>query len=97
MHLREKSCEKYQVVRYVTGMCIDMDEILCEFRSRKSFTIEFFWNLLVMLSGCPCNQEIYFLKIRVAQNLVAQRIPGKCWINITEITMASSGSRPCIQ
>ena len=30
-------------------------------------------------------------------NLDAQRIPGKCWINITEISVASSGSHPCIQ
>ena len=55
------------------------------------------WNLLVMVLGCPCSQEIIFLKIWVAQNLVTQRIPGKCWINITEITVASSGSHPCIQ
>ena len=41
------------------------------------------WNLLVMVLGCPCNQEINFSKIRVTQNSVAQRIPGKCWINIT--------------
>ena len=41
------------------------------------------WNLLVMVSGCLCNQEINFSKIWVAQNSVAQRIPGKCWINIT--------------
>ena len=29
------------------------------------------------------DQEINFSKIWVAQNLVTQRIPGKCWINIT--------------
>ena len=45
----------------------------------------------------PCNQEIKFLKIRVARNSVAQRIPAKCWINTTKITVASSGSCPCIQ
>ena len=43
-----------------------------------------------MVLGCVCNQEIIFLKIRVAQNLVTQRIPRKCWINITEIAVASS-------
>ena len=47
--------------------------------------------------GMPMYQEIIFLEIRVARNSVAQRIPRKCWINITEITVASSGSHPCIQ
>ena len=64
---------------------------------RENFYCWISWNLLEMVSGCLCNQEINFSKIQVAQNLVTQRIPGKCWINITEIAVASSGSRPCIQ
>ena len=59
------------------------DEILHEFLLRKIFTIEFPWNLLVTVLGYLCNQEINFPKIRVAQNSVAQKIPMKCWINIT--------------
>ena len=64
---------------------------------REKFYQGISWNLLVMVLGCPCNQEINFSKIRVAQNSVTQRIPRKCWIDITKITVASSGSRPCFR
>ena len=55
---------------------------------------EISWNLLVKVLGCLRNQEI---KFSVTQNSVTQTIPRKCWINITKITVASSGSHPCIQ
>ena len=44
--------------------------------------------------GMPVKSGIKIFEIWVARNSVAQRIPGKCWINNT---MASSGSRPCIR
>ena len=47
--------------------------------------------------GMPMYSGNTFFKIQVARNSVAQKIPGKCWINITKIAMASSGSCPCIQ
>ena len=58
------------------------------------------WNLLEFIGdsiGMPLYQGNKFLKIWVTETLVTQRIPGKCWINITEITMASSRSHPSIQ
>ena len=73
-----------------------IDMLSMNFRCEK-FYHEISWNLLVTVLGCLCNQEINFSKIQVTRNSVAQRIPGKCWINITEITVASSGSCPCIQ
>ena len=78
-------------------MCIDVGMRFSVNFGHENFYCEISWNLLEMVLGCPYSHEINFLKIRVAQNLVAQRIPRKCWINITNITMASSGSCPCIQ
>ena len=41
------------------------DEILHEYWLRKKFYDGISWNLLVMVLGCPCRQEINFSKIRV--------------------------------
>ena len=37
--------------------------------------------------GIPVYPRIKILKTQVTRNSVTQRIPRKCWINITEITM----------
>ena len=48
--------------------------------------------------GMPVKSRNKIFEIWVARNSVAQRILGKCWINNTLfVTMASSGSRPCIR
>ena len=97
--LHEKSHVKYQVFRCVTGMCIDTGNGM---RFSMNFGREKFLpgNFLKFVGnsiGMPVYSGIKFSKIWVTRNLVAQRIPRKCWINITEITVASSGSHPCIQ
>ena len=72
------------------------DEILLEFWSQKILPRDF----LVFVGngiGIPVLSGIKFSGIQGAQNLVAQRISRKCWINITEISVASRGSRPFIR
>ena len=72
------------------------DEILHEFWSQIFIPLNFL-EFVGNGIGMPVQSGKIFTKIWVARNLVAQRIPGKCWINITKITMASSESCPCIQ
>ena len=77
MHLREKSCEKYQVMRYGNGMCIDMGMRFSMNFGCKNFTGKISCNFIGTGIGIPMYSGNNFLKILVAQNLVTQRIPGE--------------------
>ena len=63
MHLQENSCEKYQVMGYVTSMHIDTGMRFSMNFGHEKFYWESSWNLLVPVLGCPCSQEIKFLRI----------------------------------
>ena len=68
---------KYQVMRYGISMCIDMGIKFSVNFGCKNLTGKISCNFIGTAIGMPMYSEIFFLKILVCQNLVAQRIPGK--------------------
>ena len=97
MWSRENSCEKYQVIKYGNGMHIDMG---IKF-SMISVTVKFNRKISCIVTGTGIGMPMYsgnkfFQKIQSLKIQSYQEFPEQCWINITEITMASCGSCPCI-
>ena len=68
MHLGENLCENTKSWG-ITGMHIDAGLRFSMNFGKKRYQ-EISCNVLVLVLGCPCSQEIKFSKILVAQNLV---------------------------
>ena len=97
MQLPKKSCVKYRVVGDGISMHDDAGVKFFEHFGCRKFHQEISCTFAGISIGMPVYPGNKFFRNLFTQNLVTQRIPGKCWINNTEITMASSGSCPCIQ
>ena len=82
--LHEKSRVKYRFFMCATGMCIDTDgmRFSMNFGHKKSLPgnfLEFVGNGI----GMPVKSGFKIFEFWVAGNSVAQRTPGKCWVNNT--------------